>query len=97
MAPVSCFAKAATHKPETHTVTIENMVFNPPELTVNKGDTVIWINKDFFPHTVTAENGSYDSKPINVGKKWKYVAKRTGTSEYKCSLHPTMHGRLIIK
>jgi len=90
-APVGTFAKAVTH-----TVIIENMVFNPADLTVNKGDTIVWVNKDFFPHTVTAENASYDSKSIATGKKWKYVAKRTGTSKYKCNLHPTMHGQIVV-
>jgi plastocyanin len=91
-APVSAFAKAAKH-----TVVIENMVYTPAELTVNKGDTVVWVNKDFFPHTVTAENSSYNSKDIAAGKSWKYVVKRSGDSKYKCSYHPTMHGRLIVK
>jgi plastocyanin len=92
LAPVRVFAKSVTHK-----VIIENMVFSPAEVTVNKGDTIIWTNKDFFPHTVTAENSSFDSKSIESGKSWKYTVKRSGIFKYKCNLHPTMFGRLVVK
>jgi plastocyanin len=92
LAPVRAIAKSVTHK-----VIIENMVFNPSEVTVNKGDTVIWTNKDFFPHTVTAENSGFDSKSIDAGKSWKYTVKRTGSFKYKCNLHPTMFGLLVVK
>lgn len=37
----------------TYQVVIEQMRFNPPELTVHRGDRVVWVNKDLFPHTVT--------------------------------------------
>ena len=40
-------------KPRVDHVIIEGVKFSPPSLSVSKGDTVIWVNKDFFPHTVT--------------------------------------------
>ena len=36
-----------------HTVVIENMQFNPATLTVRRGERIVWVNKDLFPHTVT--------------------------------------------
>src|SRR5262249_36113297 len=47
-------------KPQ-HSVVIDASSFQPDYLIVGAGDTVIWINRDFFPHTVTAMNGSFDS------------------------------------
>ena len=38
-------------KPKTHTVTIENFGFQPESLTVTRGDTIVWVNKDLVPHT----------------------------------------------
>ena len=36
-------------KAKTHTVTIEGMRFQPEVLTVARGDTIVWVNKDLVP------------------------------------------------
>jgi plastocyanin len=41
-------------KPKTHTVTMENMRFQPETLTVARGDTIVWINNELVPHTATS-------------------------------------------
>ncbi len=40
--------------PASHTVRIEGASFHPKVLTVEVGDSVMWANKDPFPHTVTS-------------------------------------------
>ena len=80
----------------SHTVIIKATSYTPQELTVKRGDTVVWINKDPFPHTVTAA-GTFDSKSIPVGGKWKYTARQLGDHAYTCTFHPNMKGRLIIE
>jgi plastocyanin len=87
---------AADAAPATHTVTIDGLKFDPDPLTVNRGDTIVWVNKDPFPHTVTAK-GAFDSHDIAAGKSWKYVAKKAGEYSYVCTLHPNMHGSLTVK
>ncbi|HYT69297.1 MAG TPA: plastocyanin/azurin family copper-binding protein [Vicinamibacterales bacterium] len=52
--------------------------FSPAELTVNAGDTVIWVNKDFYPHTATSKAPGLDSDDIEPEKSWKYVATKKG-------------------
>ena len=44
---------------KTHTVVIEGTSFQPPRLAVALGDTVVWINKDPFPHTATSTTGAF--------------------------------------
>ena len=44
-------------KPQMHTVTIEGMRFQPEMLTVERGDTIVWVNKDLVPHTATSKAG----------------------------------------
>jgi len=88
-------AAAPAAKPVTHTVTIEGTQFAPASLTVNRGDTVVWVNKDPFPHTATAK-GVFDSKIIAAGKSWRYKATRAGEFQYVCTLHPTMKGTLAV-
>ena len=42
-------------KRTAHTVIIENMQYNPAQASgVHRGERIVWVNKDLFPHTVTA-------------------------------------------
>jgi plastocyanin len=80
-----------------HTVVMEGIAFTPNVLTVAKGDSIVWVNKDAFPHTATAQDKSFDSKEIAAGKTWRFTARKAGTFPYVCTLHPTMKGTLIVK
>ena len=88
---------AAMRKPKTHTVVIEGTSFRPASLTVAAGDTVEWVNKDFFPHTATSAQGKFDSKEIAAGMSWKYVIRTQGEFAYTCTFHTTMKGMLRVK
>ena len=87
---------AGATKPAVHMVVIEAMAYRPAELVVKPGDTVVWSNKDPFPHTVTAP-GAFDSGSIAAGASWKHVAQRNGNHAYVCTLHPTMKGSLSVQ
>ena len=86
----------AAGKAATHTVVIEGTNYAPVTLTVKRGDTVVWINKDPFPHTVTAK-GIFDSRVIAAGRSWRYTARKPGEFAYICDLHPTMRGTLKVE
>src|SRR6185437_6918102 len=79
-----------------HIVIIKQMHFEPPELTVNAGDTVEWKNEDIFAHTVTADNGSFDSGLIAPGSSWSTVIQGQGTIGYHCRPHPNMAAKLVV-
>ena len=89
-------AAVPPRKPATHTVTIDGARFSPADLTVNAGDTIIWVNKDILAHTATAKDASFDSKVIQPGKSWRFVVKRKGAVPYTCSFHP-MNGTLTVR
>ncbi len=80
-----------------HEVVIDAMRYAPETLEVKAGDTVVWTNKDPFPHTVTARNHAFDSGEIAADGSWKLKATRKGTFTYVCTLHPTMKATLIVK
>lgn len=82
---------------ETHTVTVDAMAYTPATLRVKRGDTVVWVNRDPFPHTATARDRSFDSGEIASGRRWRYVAKTPGTHPYVCTFHPTMTATLIVE
>lgn len=78
-----------------HTVIIKGMAFDPAELHVNKGDAVVWINKDIVPHNVTDfPKNKWTSGTLPLGKSW---GKSISDSfDYYCSIHPTMKGKIIV-
>ncbi|MGE5617213.1 MAG: cupredoxin family copper-binding protein [Bacillota bacterium] len=96
LAGAPLFALAADAKAKAHTVVIDGVKYEPASLTVKRGETVTWINKDPIPHTVTAA-GTFDSKEIAPGKSWKYVARKVGDYDYICTLHPNMKGTLKVE
>jgi plastocyanin len=89
-------AAGTATKPVVHAVIIESVAYEPGMLTVKRGDTVVWVNKDPFPHTVTAA-GAFDSRSIAAGASWKYVARKAGRYAYICTLHPNMKGTLTVE
>ena len=92
----SAAERAATSKAATHTVLIDGVKYAPETITVRRGDTVVWINKDPFPHTVTAK-GSFDSRAIAAGKSWKWTPRNAGDFPYICTLHPNMTGAVKVE
>jgi plastocyanin len=78
-------------------VTIEGLRFMPETLIVMRGERVTWVNKDPFPHTVTANSKAFDSGKLGPDMSWSFVARSEGTYTYGCSLHPTMKGILIVR
>jgi plastocyanin len=88
---------AVPAQPVSHTITMENMQFQPARLTVKAGDSVVWINKDLFPHTATSKPEAFDSGQIAAGASWTFRTATAGEFPYVCSLHPTMEGTLRVE
>jgi plastocyanin len=82
---------------KTHQVRIEGMRFVPDRLEVAAGDTVVWTNKDFLPHSVTAGGARVESGDLAPGKTFRFVARTKGEMSYICRLHPVMKGALVVK
>jgi len=98
LAALSSLSSApADSKPaaKTYTVFIRGFQFVPQRLEVEAGDTVIWQNEDIVPHTATAKK-VFDSKKLDQGQSWSYVATKKGSHPYICFFHPTMAGELVI-
>lgn len=93
---LACGALYAAAGPAVHTVSIDAVAYVPQTLTVHQGDTVRWVNKDPFPHTVTAK-GVFDSGSIAAGGSWRFVARKPGVYDYICTLHPNMKGTLRVE
>lgn len=84
------------YTPVTHVVVIKGLKFLPYELTVHKGDTVKWINKDLVKHDVTEEtNQTWTSGVMERDDVWKMAI--TETTDYFCTLHVIMKGKVIVE
>lgn len=81
--------------------------FDPPSVTLSKGSTVVWVNKDSLPHTATAGSDSaqisgssplFDTGIINSQGKSNEIKinAEPGEYDYYCMLHPYMKGKLVI-
>jgi plastocyanin len=90
-------AGSATPPARTHTVTIRGFEYQPPRLSVRRGDTVVWINRDIVPHTATAPGAGMESGSIPADGSWRYVAARRGSYVYDCTFHPNMRGVLRVR
>ena len=69
----------------------------PQTVEVRRGDTVVWRNKDPFPHNATGGKGGPRLPDIATGARWTFKAKERGSYPYVCTLHRTMTGVLIVK
>lgn len=79
----------------TFTVEISKMKFNPGELTVHKGDTVVWINNDITNHCVTDINKAWTSSTLLPGQSFKKVIN--SNVDYYCALHLVMKGKIDVQ
>jgi plastocyanin len=78
-----------------HSIEIKTMAF-PASTPVAKGDTVEWIDKMSMAHTVTADDGSFDSGELDPGKSFSHTFDATGTVPYHCDIHPRMKGSVVV-
>lgn len=77
------------------TLTISD--FNFTAVTVSPGATVTVENQDDFPHTVTADDGSFDTGNIDSSGSTTFQAPDTpGTYEITCNIHPQMSGTVTV-
>jgi plastocyanin len=89
-------AKPTESTSATDTVIISGMQFSPALLWANRGDTIVWINKDIVSHDVTGiTNTELRSDTIAPGSSWKTTIG--ATMEYTCSIHPTMKAKVQIR
>src|ERR1700744_2595618 len=85
---------AAPAQARTIKVTMQGADFFPQKIKAKIGDTIIWINKDIFPHTATVDDG-FDVFIDGMGTE-SLVLDKAGNFEFYCRFHPNMRGMIHI-
>ena len=96
----SNFAVWAGGAPQTHLVEIKGGKFLPEAITIAVGDKVRWINRDYIPHTATAqgadEHAAWGTGHLNREESGEVVFSQSGRMQYLCMYHPVMTGEIIV-
>jgi plastocyanin len=79
-----------------NSVSIKNFSFSPKSLTVKVGTKITWTNNDSITHTVTADQGAFDSTLVS-GNTFSFTFTNPGTYAYHCSIHPSMTATIIVQ
>jgi plastocyanin len=81
---------------EDAAVDIVDFAFDASSITVEVGSTVTWTNAGDATHTVTADDGAFDSGDVASGETYSFTFDEPGTYTYFCSIHPDMVGEVIV-
>src|SRR5215217_6660407 len=82
--------------PKTWKVAIEDFDFEPADVAIQPGDTIMWVNEGNTPHTVTSDDGRFDSEVLNPGDSFRLTFPEAGTFSYHCEIHPSMTGSVTV-
>lgn len=84
-------------EPNVVTVSIQDFFFNPSQITIRPGTTVMWVNEGSHPHTVTSDDGQFDSEALMPGDSFMVTFSGSGTLTYHCEIHPdVMMGSVTV-
>ena len=76
---------------------IRDLKYLPARLEITAGTIVEWTNNDPLVHTVTADDRSWDSGPIEPGKTFRRRFATAGTFAFHCTPHPFMKGVVVVR
>ena len=77
-------------------VSIVDFAFPPASIAVAAGGAVTWTNAGAAPHTVTADNGAFDSGRLAPGASFSQTFDTAGSFAYHCAIHPNMVGTSTV-
>lgn len=86
-----------TPTPPANEVFMTGNKFVPSTITVTAGTTVKWTNKEAVIHTVTSDNGVFNSVDLGMNQEFSFKFTTVGTYPYHCIHHLGMNGAVIVQ
>jgi len=77
-------------------VGIVNFKSTPATVTIKVGGTIDWTNHDDIGHTVSFAGQEINSKVLQRNDRFSHTFDTPGTYTYICSIHPFMHGTVVV-
>lgn len=96
LAIAALFIAGSGFSAEVVNVQISDFTFKPETINIKPGTTVTWVNTDNAPHTITSNDGSWDSGKMNKSAEYSHTFDKAGTFEYSCAFHSSMTGSVIV-
>jgi plastocyanin len=93
----ACSKNSSSTMNTPNSVSIKNFAFSVATLSISAGTQVTWTNNDATTHTVTADDGSFDSGNIAPGGSFSHTFSSMGTVNYHCQIHPMMKAAVAVK
>lgn len=87
---------AADGHATVHTVVIKDFAFSPANITINAGDTIMWVNEDNMRHSAQDLNGAFDTGLLGKGQSASLQFSGKGSFNYRCGPHANMRGSITI-
>src|SRR5262245_34518991 len=69
----------------------------PNPIAVSVGTAVTWTNNDSIAHTVTSNNGVFNSGTLGPGQNFSFTFQSAGTFQYHCTFHAGMVGSVVVQ
>jgi plastocyanin len=82
---------------DTVVVDMKQLAYEPARIEVKRGTIVLFTNNAPLPHTVSADDKSFDSGIIDIGKRWAHAFAVAGSYPFHCTPHPFMKGLVVVK
>jgi plastocyanin len=79
-----------------HEVIVDGRRFHPAIAAVPAGATVTWANQDGVPHSIVSTERHFASPLLDAGERFSRRFDIPGTYAYRCSLNPSMTGRIVV-
>lgn len=76
-------------------VAMANMKYGAIPGGLKVGDTLVFVNRDSVPHTVTARDHSFDVR-IGPRQRGRVTLSKAGTFQIYCILHSPMRGTISV-
>ncbi len=101
--PTAPATPTATPKPQAIIVQMKDFAYQAKTITIDKGTTVQWLNKDPAKHTITSDSGSpLNSKDVKANGDFSFTFAQSGSFPYYCEYHGDkggvdMAGTVVVK
>src|SRR5438132_10815896 len=96
-APQSPAPVAAAPQGQAVAVSIAKFAFAPATITISAGQSITWTNADPVDHTTTSDDKIWDCGSLAPNGSFTQTFSQPGTYAYHCTIHPFIHGTVVVQ